>query len=153
MRSIIEVMEMNSPLQQSNIPNGILYTMIRVGDLDRSIAFYRDALGMREVRRETFPEGRFTLVFMGYGNDPSMPTVELTWNWDETEYTHGSGYGHIALEVADIAGACERLQAQGVNILRPAGPMKFAPEETGERENIAFIEDPDGYRIELIEVQ
>lgn len=144
---------MNTRDDSTMIPHSILYTMIRVGDLDRSITFYRDALGMSEVRRETFSEGRFTLVFMGYSGDLSAATIELTWNWDETEYTHGSGYGHIALEVADISAACERLEAQGVKILRPAGPMTYAPEETGERENIAFVEDPDGYRIELIEAR
>ncbi|SEN03338.1 lactoylglutathione lyase [Roseovarius tolerans] len=137
--------------EQPNLPTSILYTMVRVGDLDRSIAFYQDALGMREIRRETFPEGRFTLVFMGYGNSPSAPTVELTWNWDETSYQHGTGYGHIALGVSDIYAACERLTEMGVRVTRPAGPMKFAPTETGEKEVIAFLNDPDGYSIELIE--
>lgn len=137
---------------QTSFPTRILYTMVRVGDLDRSIAFYADALGMREMRRETFPEGRFTLVFMGYGDSPSTPTVELTWNWDETGYQHGTGYGHIALEVSDIYAACERLTKMGVKVTRPAGPMKFAPSETGEKEVIAFLEDPDGYSIELTAV-
>jgi lactoylglutathione lyase len=137
--------------EHPNLPTGILYTMVRVGDLDRSVAFYQDALGMREMRRETFPEGRFTLVFMGYGDDPSAPTVELTWNWDETSYQHGTGYGHIALGVTDIYAACERLTEMGVRVTRPAGPMKFAPTETGEKEVIAFLNDPDGYSIELIE--
>ncbi len=82
--------------------------MVRAGDLDRSIAFYAEALGMREMRRETFPEGRFTLVFMGYGGAPSASTVELTWNWDETGYQHGTGYGQIALEVPGIYAACAR---------------------------------------------
>lgn len=136
----------------TTVPNQILYSMIRVGDLDRSIAFYRDALGMREVRRETFPEGRFTLVFMGYEGSDGV-TLELTWNWDESDYTHGTGYGHLALGVSDVVDACVRLTRQGVKIVRPAGPMTFAPEETGERESIAFIEDPDGYRVELIELQ
>ena len=137
--------------EQPNLPTSILYTMVRVGDLDRSIAFYQDALGMREIRRETFPEGRFTLVFMGYGDSPSAPTVELTWNWDETSYQHGTGYGHIALGVSDIYAACERLTEMGVRVTRPAGPMKFAPTETGKKEVIAFLNDPDGYSIELIE--
>jgi lactoylglutathione lyase len=136
---------------QTSFPTRILYTMLRVGDLDRSTTFYADALGMREMRRETFPEGRFTLVFMGYGDNPSGPTVELTWNWDETNYEHGTSYGHIALEVADIYAACEHLTKMGVKVTRPAGPMKFAPIETGEKEVIAFLSDPDGYRIELIE--
>ena len=135
---------------QTSLPTSILYTMVRVGDLDRSIAFYRDALGMREVRRETFPVGRFTLVFMGYGDNPSVPTIELTWNWDETSYEHGNGYGHIALGVSDIYAACERLKNMGLKVTRPAGPMKFAPSETGAKEVIAFLEDPDGYSIELI---
>jgi lactoylglutathione lyase len=137
--------------EQTRLPTRILYTMLRVGDLDRSIAFYADALGMREMRRETFPEGRFTLVFMGYGDHPSAPTVELTWNWDETSYQHGTGYGHIALEVPDIYAACERLSKMGVKITRSAGPMKSAPSETREKEVIAFLEDPDGYSVELIE--
>ena len=136
---------------QPIVPKRILYTMIRVGDLDRSVAFYRDALGMHEVRRETFPEGRFTLVFLGYGDEASTAVIELTYNWDETAYTHGSGFGHIALAVPDIQSTCKRLSEMGVRILRAPGPMSFAPEETGETENIAFIEDPDGYRIELIE--
>ncbi|WP_211605507.1 lactoylglutathione lyase [Jannaschia faecimaris] len=124
--------------------------MIRVANLDRSIEFYRDALGMSELRRETFPDARFTLVFMGYAAHPNGATVELTWNWDSDSYTHGSGYGHVALAVSDIYGACARLAEMGVEILREAGPMKAAPQETGEREEIAFIADPDGYRIELI---
>lgn len=135
---------------QTSLATGILYTMLRVGDLDRSIAFYRDALGMHEMRRETFPEGRFTLVFMGYGDNSPAPTIELTWNWDETSYQHGNAYGHIALEVSDIYAACERLTKMGVKLTRPPGPMKFAPVETGEKELIAFVEDPDGYSIELI---
>tara|TARA_R110000772_G_scaffold87094_14_gene181857 strand:- start:982 stop:1431 length:450 start_codon:yes stop_codon:yes gene_type:complete len=142
---------MNNENNQSPVPRRILYTMIRVGNLDRSIAFYRDALGMREIRRETFTEGRFTLAFMGYGDDVTDTTVELTWNWDEEGYEHGTGYGHIALEVANIHAACVRLETMGVTILRAPGPMTFAADETGERENIAFIEDPDGYRVELIE--
>ncbi|MGC1497742.1 MAG: lactoylglutathione lyase [Sulfitobacter sp.] len=133
------------------IPSRILYTMIRVGDLDRSIAFYGVALGMREMRRETFPEGRFTLVFMGYGDNAAAPTIELTWNWDEVGYQHGTGYGHIALEVHDIYAACDRLTKMGIKVTRAAGPMKSAPLETGEKEVIAFLEDPDGYSIELIE--
>ena len=137
--------------EQTILPTRILYTMLRVGDLDRSIAFYRDALGMREMRRETFPEGCFTLVFMGYGDSPSAPTVELTWNWDEASYQHGNGYGHIALEVSDIYAACARLTKMGVEVTRPAGPMKLAPTETNEKEVIAFLDDPDGYCIELIE--
>jgi lactoylglutathione lyase len=138
-------------IDPTSLPTRILYTMLRVGDLERSIAFYSDALGMHVTRRETFPEGRFTLVFMGYDDSPSAPTVELTWNWDETSYQHGTGYGHIALEVPDIYASCARLEKMGVVVTRPAGPMKLAPTETGEKETIAFLSDPDGYSIELIE--
>ena len=126
--------------------------MIRVSSLGRSIAFYRDALGMRELRRETFTDGRFTLVFMGYENEENVPTIELTWNWDDNDYSHGSGYGHVALGVADIYGTCARLKDMGIKIKRDAGPMTHAVDETGSRENIAFLEDPDGYNIELVEM-
>jgi lactoylglutathione lyase len=132
-------------------PTRILYTMLRVGDLDRSIAFYRDVLGMQEVRRETFPEARFTLVFMGYGEASSHALIELTWNWDEKIYSHGTGYGHVALEVADLEVTCRQIRQSGGVITRPPGPMRVAPVETGIRENIAFLKDPDGYKIELIE--
>lgn len=142
---------MNSDNHQDSFPNRILYTMIRVADLGRSIAFYRDALGMKEVRRETFPDGRFTLVFMGYGDDGSGATIELTWNWDSGGYTHGSGFGHIALGVKNIEAACARISATEGKITRQPGAMSVAPVETGTREVIAFLEDPDGYKIELIE--
>ncbi len=135
----------------ANTPSRVLYTMVRVSDLDRSIAFYCDALGMSEMRRETFTEGRFTLVFMGYGDIKNGATIELTHNWNEGDYTHGTGYGHIALEVDDIYAACTRLADMGVEITRAPGPMKMAVDETGEREVIAFLKDPDGYNIELIE--
>lgn len=125
--------------------------MFRVADLDRSIAFYKDILGMKELRRETFPGARFTLVFMGYADEASGATIELTWNWDEGDYTHGSGFGHVALSVKNIASASVRVEALGGKIVRAPGPMKTAPIETGIREMIAFIEDPDGYRIELVE--
>tara|TARA_R110002096_G_scaffold309403_4_gene504054 strand:- start:86434 stop:86865 length:432 start_codon:yes stop_codon:yes gene_type:complete len=133
------------------MPSKILYTMVRVSDLDRSINFYRDALGMRELKRETFTEGEFTLVFMGYGDDATNATVELTYNWGDHTYSHGTGFGHIALGVSDIYATTTYLQSIGVNILRAPGEMTFAVDETGEKEVIAFIEDPDGYRIELIE--
>lgn len=136
---------------EKSMPTRILYTMIRVGDLERSIAFYRDALGMCELRRETFPEARFTLVFIGYDAYSPHALLELTWNWDESEYTHGSGYGHVALEVVDVAAACERIAKMGGKVIRGAGPMSVAPKETEKKEIIAFLQDPDGYRIELIE--
>jgi len=138
--------------KQTGFPSRILYTMIRVGNLDKSIAFYKNALGMKELRRETFKGAGFTLVFMGYGDAESEPTIELTWNWDKSDYTHGTGYGHIALGVEDIYGLCDYLEQMGVNITRPAAPMLFAVDETGHKEVIAFIEDPDGYKIELIEM-
>lgn len=129
----------------------ILYTMIRVGNLDRSVGFYRDLLGMRELRRETFTDGRFTLVFMGYAESAPHASIELTYNWDQESYEVGTGYGHVALEVADIYASCGRLERAGVSIVLRPGPMTHAPDETGRREVIAFIEDPDGYKIELIE--
>ena len=141
---------MTEPVPPSLAPTRILYTMLRVAELERSISFYRDALGMREVRRETFPDGQFTLAFLGYGDADSGALIELTYNWGDNAYEHGTGYGHIAFEVDDIHALQSHLESQGVEILRPAGPMTFAPQETGEKEVIAFIADPDGYRIELI---
>lgn len=134
-----------------NTPHRILHTMLRVRDLECSIEFYTEALGMKELRRETFTEGRFTLVFMGYGNEASNTVIELTYNWDEKSYTHGTGYGHIALAVEDIYAVSMHLTKMGVNVTRAPGPMTVASDETGERVVIAFIEDPDGYSIELIE--
>lgn len=142
---------MNKDINTSVMPSRILYPMIRVSELDHSLTFYIEVLGMRELRRETFTEARFTLVFIGYGEEVSSTVLELTYNWDEQRYEHGSGYGHLALEVADINCTCERLAGLGVKILRDPGPMRFAADESAERETIAFIEDPDGYRIELIE--
>lgn len=141
----------SSETRKAMLPGRMLYTMIRVTDLDRSVAFYRDLLGMREMRRETFSEGRFTLVFMGYGKVPDEMLIELTYNWGDNSYTHGTGYGHLALEVDDVFAACERLGSKGVKILREPGPMNWPVDETGHREKIAFIEDPDGYQIELVE--
>lgn len=134
-----------------SFPKRMLYTMIRVTDLDRSTAFYGDVLGMREVRRETFTEGQFTLVFMGFGKEPDEMLIELTYNWGDNSYAHGTGYGHLALEVEDIYKACDRMRGMGVKINREPGPMTWPVDETGHRENIAFIEDPDGYQIELVE--
>lgn len=132
------------------LPSRLLYTMLRVSDLEKSIDFYHRALGMEELRRENFTEGRFTLVFMGYPKQPDNAMLELTYNWDQHDYQQGNAYGHIALAVTDIYAACQRLEAMGVKVVRPAGPMTFAADETGEKELIAFIEDPDGYRVELI---
>lgn len=137
---------------KSDIPYHLLHAMIRVGDLDRSVAFYRDALGMRELRREDYPDGRFTLAFLGYGDERHGSVIELTYNYGKTGYSHGSGFGHVAVGVSDIYGACERLAVMGVKILRKPGPMTHTA-TNGQRDVIAFVEDPDGYRVELIEIE
>lgn len=124
----------------------LLHTMLRVGDLARSIAFYTEVLGMRLLRRRDYPEGRFTLVFLGYANEADGTVLELTWNWDRPVYTLGTAYGHIAIAVPDLSATCRALALAGVPIPRPPGPMDHDADE-----HIAFIEDPDGYRIELIE--
>ena len=123
----------------------ILHTMIRVGNLDRSIDFYSEVLGMRLLRRQDYPDGRFTLAFVGYGEESSHTVIELTHNWDTPTYELGTGFGHIALEVDDAAAACERTRLKGGRVVREAGPMKFGDTV------IAFIEDPDGYKIEFIQ--
>ena len=133
------------------IPSRILYTMFRVSDLQRSVIFYEQALGMKELYRETFTEGRFTLVFMGYGDASCHSSIELTYNWDKDSYQHGTRYGHVALAVEDAYAACQRVSDLGATVLRDPGPMTYAVDETGHRETIAFIEDPDGYKIELIQ--
>ena len=135
----------------SSFPSRILYTMFRVANLENSVAFYQEALGMKELRRENFTEGRFTLVFMGYGEEASEAVIELTYNWDTENYQHGTRYGHVALEVVDIYASSQQLKAAGVTVLREPGPMAYAVDETGHKEIIAFIEDPDGYKIELIQ--
>jgi len=123
----------------------LLHTMIRVGDLDRSIAFYTKILGMKLLRRTDYPEGRFTLAFVGYGPESEGAVLELTHNWDTAAYDLGNGYGHIALAVLDAAAACAAIRLQGGKVVREAGPMKHGTTV------IAFVEDPDGYKIELIE--
>ncbi len=122
-----------------------LHTMIRVGDLDRSIDFYTRLLGMTLLRRTDYPEGRFTLAFVGYGGEADHTVIELTHNWDTAGYELGTGFGHLALAVPDIHAACAALATEGVKIPRPPGPMKHGSTV------IAFVEDPDGYKIELIE--
>ncbi len=122
----------------------ILHTMLRVGDLDRSIAFYTQVLGMRLLRQQAYPDGEFTLAFLGYGDEREQAVIELTYNWGVSEYTMGSGYGHIALEVDDVYQAAAAIRAQGGTILREAGPMNAGSTI------IAFVADPDGYPIELI---
>jgi lactoylglutathione lyase len=124
----------------------MLHTMIRVRDLDKSIDFYTRLLGMSLLRKSDSPGGRYSLAFVGYGDEASQAVIELTYNWDHAEpYTLGSGFGHLAIGVADIYGVCEKLAAAGVKIPRPAGPVKHGTTV------IAFIEDPDGYKIELID--
>lgn len=130
-------------------PKRIIHTMIRVSNLEKSIKFY-ETLGMKEIRRECYPEGKFTLSFIGYGDEESNAVIELTYNHGENKYTHGSGFGHIALSVADIYKCCASLDNKGVKILREPGPMSYTA-SNGARDVIAFIEDPDGYKIELIE--
>ena len=128
----------------------IAYTMIRVADLDHSIAFYTDVLGMTLFRREDYPTGRFTLAFLGYGEETGGATVELTWNWDVSTYEKGNAWGHIALAVDDVYAATAAIESKGAKVIRPAGPMvHVSPQRDGE-EVIAFVEDPDGYRIELV---
>jgi lactoylglutathione lyase len=123
-----------------------LHTMLRVMDLDKSLDFYTRLLGMKELRKRDYPTGKFTLAFVGYGDETDSTVIELTHNWDQAEpYNLGSAFGHLAIAVPDVYKACERLAAAGVKIPRPAGPMAHGGSV------IAFIEDPDGYRIELIE--
>ncbi len=123
----------------------ILHTMIRVGDLDRSLAFYTEVLGMRLLRKKDYPGGRFTLAFVGYGEESDQAVIELTHNWDTTSYELGDGFGHVALEVPDAKAACDAIRERGGEVVRDAGPMKHGTTV------IAFVEDPDGYTIELIE--
>jgi lactoylglutathione lyase len=125
----------------------MLHTMIRVGDLERSLRFYCDVLGMHLLRRTDYPSGRFTLAFVGYGPEDANTVIELTHNWDSAAYELGSGFGHIALGVEDIYATCTELRARGARIVREPGPMKHGGSE------IAFIEDPDSYRIELIQLR
>ena len=123
----------------------IMHTMIRVGDLQRSIDFYTNVLGMRLLRKMDYPSGRFTNAFVGYGEESKTAVLELTHNWDTRSYDLGSGYGHVAIEVDDAAKACDEVRSRGGKVTREAGPMKHGTTV------IAFVEDPDGYKIELIE--
>lgn len=123
----------------------ILHTMLRVGDLDRSIKFYTEVLGMSLLRRNDYPEGKFTLAFIGYQAESDGAVIELTHNWGVESYELGTGYGHIALEVDDAYEACAQIKARGGVVSREAGPMKHGTTV------IAFVEDPDGYKVELIQ--
>jgi lactoylglutathione lyase len=123
----------------------VLHTMIRVGDLERSLAFYTEVLGMKLLRRKDYETGRFTLAFIGYADEASSAVLELTHNWDTKSYELGTGFGHVALGAPDVYAWCEQIRAKGGKIVREPGPMKHGGSV------IAFIEDPDGYRIELIQ--
>jgi len=125
----------------------ILHTMLRVGDLERSIRFYTEVLGMKLLRRKDYPDGEFTLAFLGYGEESEQAVIELTYNWGVDRYDLGSGYGHIALEVDDVYQATSAIRERGGKILRDAGPMNAGTTI------IAFVEDPDGYPIELIGIK
>lgn len=123
----------------------LLHTMLRVGDLDKSIDFYTRILGMTLLRRSDYPDGKFTLAFVGYGPESAHAVIELTYNWGVDHYELGTAFGHIALEVNDATAACNTIKAAGGKVVREAGPMKHGTTV------IAFVEDPDGYKIELIQ--
>lgn len=123
----------------------LMHTMIRVGDLERSLKFYTEVLGMRLLRRRDYPDGKFTLAFVGYGEESEQAVIELTYNWGVDKYDLGNAFGHIALGVPDVFKACEEIKRRGGRVVREPGPMKHGSSV------IAFVEDPDGYRIELVE--
>ncbi|NEQ44100.1 MAG: lactoylglutathione lyase [Leptolyngbya sp. SIOISBB] len=124
----------------------LLHTMLRVGNLDQSLKFYCDILGMKLLRQKDYPGGKFTLAFVGYGDESEHSVLELTYNWGTEKYDLGDGYGHIALGVDDIYGTCETIKDQGGNVVREPGPMKHGSTV------IAFVQDPDGYKVELIQL-
>ncbi len=124
----------------------LLHTMLRVGDLDRSLSFYTEVLGMSLLRRKEYPGGRFTLAFLGYGDEKDTTVLELTHNWDTDSYDLGNGYGHIAIGVDDIQATCAAIGAKGGRVVREPGPMKHGSTV------IAFVEDPDRYKVELIQL-
>ncbi|MBM3645181.1 MAG: lactoylglutathione lyase [Alphaproteobacteria bacterium] len=123
----------------------MLHTMIRVHDLEKSLAFYTGLMGMKLLRRREVPEGKYTLAFVGYGDESSQAVIELTYNWGNAPYELGNGFGHLAIGAPDVYGLCDRLAKGGAKITRAPGPVKFGTTV------IAFVEDPDGYKIELIE--
>ncbi|MBE9029698.1 lactoylglutathione lyase [filamentous cyanobacterium LEGE 11480] len=142
---------MTTPIPATVLPKRILYTMIRVSNLEDSIAFYQEMLGISELGRETFPEAKFTAVFMGYGDRTTHPVIELTYNWGDNSYEHGTRYGNLSLAVNDVYALEAHLKERGVEILRPAGVLPIASTETGTKHTLAFIADPDGYRVELMQ--
>jgi len=123
----------------------VLHTMLRVGDLQKSIDFYTQVLGMKLLRQQDYPDGEFTLAFVGYGNEYDNTVLELTYNYGQSDYDHGNAFGHIAIEVDDAYKACEQVKAKGGKVVREAGPMMHGSIV------IAFVEDPDGYKIEFIQ--
>ena len=125
----------------------LLHTMLRVGNLERSLEFYTDVLGMKLLRQKDYPDGKFTLAFVGSGDESNTTVLELTHNWDTESYDLGNGYGHIAIEVEDAYKACDTIKAKGGKVVREAGPMMHGTTV------IAFVEDPDGYKIELIQAK
>ncbi len=125
----------------------LLHTMLRVGNLQRSLDFYTQVLGMKLLRQKDYPDGKFTLAFVGYGDESDTTVLELTHNWDTESYDLGNGYGHIAIEVANAYEACDLIKAKGGKVVREAGPMMHG------NTVIAFVEDPDGYKIELIQAK
>ena len=129
------------------LPMRILHTMLRVSDLEQSLAFYTGVLGMKLLRKKDYERGRFTLAFVGYGDEESTAVLELTHNWDTKSYVLGDAFGHVAIGTDDIYATCDRIRASGGKIVREPGPMKHGSTV------IAFIEDPNGYRIELIETK
>jgi len=123
----------------------LLHTMLRVGDIERSVRFYTELMGMKELRRRDVPEGKYTLVFVGYGDEADETVLELTYNYGTTSYEVGTGFGHLAIGVPDVYKTCDALRAGGAKITREPGPLKFGTV------HIAFVEDPDGYKIELVQ--
>ena len=139
-------MSASDPLNHNGeIPMRILHTMLRVTDLEKSLSFYTAVLGMKLLRKTDYPDGKFSLAFVGFGTEESGTTIELTHNWGVDRYEAGNAFGHIAIEVADAHAACETIKARGGRVVREAGAMKHG------NTVIAFVEDPDGYKIELIQ--
>ena len=122
----------------------LLHVMLRVKDLDKSIDFYKNVLGMTEIRRKDYPEGKFTLVFLGYGKEEESTALELTYNWGVSDYNQGNAFGHLAIGVKDVYKACDDIRAKGGTVTREPGPMKYG------NTILAFVEDPDGYKVEIL---